>query len=1076
MPPHPHEIVVEHAHASATVSFLASVSEASIVHLVRIVNELRRQRFYRRVELRIASPGGEVLALQYFVEALGQWSEDGLELTTRALTSCASAAAIMLSLGHRRAASPASRLLYHFARVHVAENIPITRDRAQLFAASLDRADTRILEAMVRRAVCDASEVGALGTEDRDTLAALRAALGERAGDEDSVAWLRGWLAATGGAPPPERAARWEALYRALCACERPISGQLAHALGLVDELIEPAAHERAETPAPARSLDVPEWRSAYAGGVVDVEHLRRHLLATGESGSGKTVSAVLPVLAAAWRSPEVGVILVIDPKRDLGAELERLRAGDAALSEANKRIEWIRPEAVAIDLMSSESWSIDALIAERRYWSAAERVLQRIAGLGASNPAELLLGKPAPQRDPYWDREGVRLATAALAIAIEWLVDWQSVARMVQVHLRGALGRPAQRGWETVGRCFARIHPGVAVTKPRWREWMAGVRTEYARRFGMVGREVRDEDGRRRGAWVACQDAAPPPRVESEAVRYETDLVESIGAVDERTGYEAAQWQCLRDLSTTGPERTIVDTLLVGYRTDLAGEREAWQGKREAVRRAALERLTGEEVDPEMVRIVDEELHHGIGGRTEAQWRAELEAELAQYERTVREAAEAERARVEQTYDAATDPGFGDGVNALSAIAHDEDVARAQALPALVVEALREAGGEAWDTLVDRARAARVRDLGPYAVFGATTPFLDALERIERMMEVIGGDGVPDESPNVVAVADIVLEVLFSVGDVQGEAAYDAQLVTVPTGAQHIARAMRARGGEREKTARSIARFAEMRNRAQAQYAGVLGHAASILHELSRPEVERVLYFGCEPGLAAMRARAASGEAAAGATLLDFREAVSSVSASPGVMYVYQPSRHRHDALIAKAIKTLFFEAVLDCAARGEAGERMPLAGYVADEFQRFITADPVHGEQSFLDACRAFGGFAVLACQSVASLRHALCELDADPDRRDSAIDILCNNTATKLFFRTTDEETARRARTVSPILPDGRSVLESRPLASLRPGECYASLPDGRFERLRLAPYARRPHGALRGGANPAASASR
>ena len=153
-----------------------------------------------------------------------------------------------------------------------------------------------------------------------------------------------------------------------------------------------------------------------------------------------------------------------------------------------------------------------------------------------------------------------------------------------------------------------------------------------------------------------------------------------------------------------------------------------------------------------------------------------------------------------------------------------------------------------------------------------------------------------------------------------------------------------------------------------------------------------------------------------------------------------------------------------------------MPLAGYVADEFQRFITADPVHGEQSYLDVCRSFGAFAVLACQSVASLRYALCELEGDPDKRNSAIDIICNNTATKLFFRTTDEETARRARTVSPILSDGRTLIDSRPLSSLRPGECYASFPDGRFERIRIGPYAqahRREHPGVAVEADPDAS---
>ena len=106
-------------------------------------------------------------------------------------------------------------------------------------------------------------------------------------------------------------------------------------------------------------------------------------------------------------------------------------------------------------------------------------------------------------------------------------------------------------------------------------------------------------------------------------------------------------------------------------------------------------------------------------------------------------------------------------------------------------------------------------------------------------------------------------------------------------------------------------------------------------------------------------------------------------------------------------------------------------LPGCIADEFQCFPTAEQVHGEQSFLDVCRSFGAFAVLACQSIASLRYALCDLERDPDKRNSAIDIICNNTATKMFFRSTDEETALRVRTVSPRMAGGRSVIDIRPL---------------------------------------------
>ena len=72
------------------------------------------------------------------------------------------------------------------------------------------------------------------------------------------------------------------------------------------------------------------------------------------------------------------------------------------------------------------------------------------------------------------------------------------------------------------------------------------------------------------------------------------------------------------------------------------------------------------------------------------------------------------------------------------------------------------------------------------------------------------------------------------------------------------------------------------------------------------------------------------------------------------------------------------------------------------------------------------------------------------------NSAIDIIYNNTATKLFFRSTDQETVGRVRTVSPIMWDGNSVIDFRPLSTLKAGECYASFPDGRFERVQIEEY--------------------
>lgn len=160
--------------------------------------------------------------------------------------------------------------------------------------------------------------------EDRASVEALRSELGGRGGDEDRVAWRRRRNVACGGRP---------SLRRCVSASGAFPGGSPMH------------------------------WDTSM-------------------------LSAVLPVLAAAYRSPEVSVMLVIDP------------------SGTTKCIVWLRPDTLALDVMSSEAWSIDGLIVRRGYWSAAEWVLQHTAGRGASNAAALLLGRAAWPGNAYWDRE----------------------------------------------------------------------------------------------------------------------------------------------------------------------------------------------------------------------------------------------------------------------------------------------------------------------------------------------------------------------------------------------------------------------------------------------------------------------------------------------------------------------------------------------------------------------------------------------------------------------------------------------------------------------------------------------
>ena len=228
-------------------------------------------------------------------------------------------------------------------------------------------------------------------------------------------------------------------------------------------------------------------------------------------------------------------------------------------------------------------------------------------------------------------------------------------------------------------------------------------------------------------------------------------------------------------------------------------------------------------------------------------------------------------------------------------------------------------------------------------------------------------------------------------------------------------------------------------------QWVGTLGAARGACAELAAPAIARSLYFGFEPGFRTARDAGAQ---------LDLATLVAP-AAVPAIV-LFQPAREGPDTLFAIAMKASFFEAVLHDPVRIRGGTDLPLVGYVADECQRFITSDPVHGEQSFLDTCRSFGGFCVLACQSVSSLTHALAGAGGDRVQNEAAIEVLWNNAASKLVFRTTDDRTAQRMDALSPHRPGMAGVVRVRPPVTLGAGEAYAVLADGRFERRQLAPF--------------------
>lgn len=168
------------------------------------------------------------------------------------------------------------------------------------------------------------------------------------------------------------------------------------------------------------------------------------------------------------------------------------------------------------------------------------------------------------------------------------------------------------------------------------------------------------------------------------------------------------------------------------------------------------------------------------------------------------------------------------------------------------------------------------------------------------------------------------------------------------------------------------------------------------------------------------------------------------------GNWFVYAPTGNSEmEDLIARSIKAKFF----DYTFKRKDKER-PFA-YICDEFQRFITNDRQSGEQSYLDRCRAFRVICVLATQSLASLIYTMQSAGFGAELSESSLNILLNNTGNKLFFRNTDLDTIRKLANLIPQpYTNGKPhVISVRPPSTLKPGECYYLLCNGRWGRAKV-----------------------
>ena len=844
----------------ATVSVVGEITEELAIELVDRVERLHAERFYTRIELEIASPGGAIVALDHCIDGMRRLREAGVEISTRALTLAASAAAILVSLGDRRAAMPRSLLQYHMGRVRGVQTV--TADSASQIVEALHEVDRRLVALLVERARRSPESAarrgivlaaGELRQSDWGVVAHLAGKVrgkGRSGGRKASLKKLRGKVSV---ALRNASDAKLTKLYATLFLLDVPISAALAKELRLIDSIgavSDPV--DSAEDG--AGGIRVPEWKAIFPpSGRIPTAALCRHTLILGETGSGKTVSGILPAVSGILREQgAVGCALVIDPKAEILPVLKNLTEDPSEVRlidvcrESNREV---------LNLMPGKLSVADDL-AEGNVLAAARRILCRAASLTENNPAMTLAGKATTSRESYWDNEGARLAQTVLAFVL-----------LVCEQRRTLFGT-----------------------------WKQG----------------------------AALHGAP------RAVR-----------------------QALSEL----------------------GERAGFLKRSEEIENAAADTSggLGSKIAPEVVRT--------------------------DFARTVRETDFYRRCK-----------GFAEEFEGLKAACSEP-------------------------------RAAQEYDAATRELIDAVT--LASLRCPEHLSPPRGEPG-----PNVLALAGHALQSLFGLKSVG-----DARFVAAAA-ASHLRTRMPS--GETGDALDAIVDYwhAMADQEYVGQYTGAFGHARTCFYAFADAVPARSLYFGCEPGF-----RAAIDHYSSNVSVLDFAASVDSNCGR--AIYVFQPALNSaEDSLVAKAMKALFFEAVLNSERRREADHGMPLVAYIADEFHRFVTSDLVHGEQSYLDTCRSFGAFCVLACQSVASLRHALTETNGSSHSTEPAIDIMLANSGNKLFFRSTDRDVSECIERLCPDSSDGLSVASGRPPSTLKPGECYAVLADGRFERRQLEPYRPQP----------------
>jgi ATP-dependent protease ClpP protease subunit len=143
-------LVAAYGEQEGTLEVNTDISEASAIGIGKHLDRLFGYYHYECVTLKLNSPGGAVVGLEYILECIDSWRLRGRRVQTLAMFRASSAAALLMSLGEvgSRTAHRNSDLLFHHSRIGSTQ-YALTSGRADKLATALKIVDQEMTQRLV---------------------------------------------------------------------------------------------------------------------------------------------------------------------------------------------------------------------------------------------------------------------------------------------------------------------------------------------------------------------------------------------------------------------------------------------------------------------------------------------------------------------------------------------------------------------------------------------------------------------------------------------------------------------------------------------------------------------------------------------------------------------------------------------------------------------------------------------------------------------------------------------------------------------------------------------------------------